>query len=64
MDLRRLFPEIPWDEPLRVQRPGVDTYACRYCLTAHGVPPVQLRDHEASYGDIRAHIQREHGGGD
>jgi hypothetical protein len=32
--LRERFPEIPWDQPMRLRLPGLcpDLWACRWCI--------------------------------
>lgn len=58
--LRVAFPLIDWDEPIRIEVTGHQpTFACRYCICQKGLKASELKKGE-SYGDILAHIEREH----
>lgn len=54
-ELRRRFPAIPWDQPVKVVvPPDYDGWACRYCIALYG-----LRASELLVGVQRAGVYSE-----
>ena len=54
-ELKLRFPEIAWDEPVRVVIAGHGAvFACRYCIALYG-----LRGEDVLNGDASAWIERE-----
>lgn len=63
-ELRKMFPEIKWDTPVRVQ--VVDEpprFLCRYCIAKEGLKAREVQSRGGGYEDIVAHIESEHKGG-
>ena len=43
LELRSRFPEIPWDQPVRVViPPDYDGWACRYCIALIGLKAAEV----------------------
>lgn len=60
-ELEQALPFIEWGVPLKVGVIGVgETYACRYCIAHQGLRASEVADGSMSYGDVIAHIEREH----
>ena len=63
--LRERFPEIPWDQPVKVSVIGFGPgrWVCRYCIALHGLRGDEIND-SAFVFDTREetldHIERDH----
>jgi hypothetical protein len=50
--LRLLFPEIPWDQPVPVKVGGFPpVWVCRYCIARHGLRAVEIEEVAYSFHD-------------
>ena len=67
-ELRRRYPEIPWDLPVPIHVPlsRVPSYfVCRYCIAMYGLKAQALIAEEVAYAsrrrnDVLVHIGEEH----
>lgn len=64
-ELRHRFPEIPWDQPVRVTVIGYGPgrWVCRYCIARHGLRGEEIDQLPWAYETRAAaldHIEGEH----
>lgn len=61
--LRERFPEIPWDQPVRVSVLDVTYFVCRYCIATYGLKGSEIENTEHAFYSRRHaldHIERAH----
>lgn len=63
-ELREKYPEIPWNEPFKVNVAGLGSgYVCRYCIAKFGLKGTEVATRGGSYEEIQQHIAQTHEGG-
>jgi hypothetical protein len=61
--LRQRFPEIAWDEPIKITVGGYERWVCRLCIATHGLKASDIdRVPYAfkTYENAVAHVRGEH----
>jgi hypothetical protein len=67
-ELRQRFPEIPWDQPVRLVVTGGEGtsyygWACRYCIATHGLRASDAPSSEYVFQtreDALDHVEKVH----
>ena len=61
-DLEARWPEVPWREPIHIERvDGLQGYACRFCIAFKGMKAADIGKLPKHAHLVRKHIQVEHG---
>lgn len=58
--LGKLYPNIPWREPIKVTQGEHERYACRICIANFGLNGSDVSELPTDPDEVARHIEAEH----